>query len=380
MIAQGRAGRVEPDGGQEGKEERCRRRWARQRQRRQDADDGGDDRRPRRGVRRRPGFRSSGSAAVPRGVEPRAGRGGEGAAGGRRESECQGAGRRDAAASGRAGAAGRRSFARSSAAGAKLDAVNKDNLTPLLLAEKPEPPPPPGNNTDPRTYRPKRDSREDVIAARARADGARAERSGASSRRRCRRGDDKKDDEEDGRRRGRSSEEGCLRRAAAAHDVESMSAALSGAGGQPSRAAQRRQPRPQSAIAAAPARSPAPARSQRARSRPRRRRRQPPHRTDAPKHRAWVKQYCVGCHNSRTASPANEPVNLETASLDDLVAARGDVGARAAQAERARDAAAGHAAPDGSRVRRRSRPGSPARSIARWAGQEHTRAATSCIA
>jgi ankyrin repeat protein len=50
------------------------------------------------------------------------------------------------------------------AAGAKLDAVNKDNLTPLLLAEKPEPPPPPGNNTDSRAYRPKRDSREDVIA------------------------------------------------------------------------------------------------------------------------------------------------------------------------------------------------------------------------
>jgi ankyrin repeat protein len=51
------------------------------------------------------------------------------------------------------------------AAGAKLDAVNKDNLTPLQLAEKPEPPPPPGNNTDSRTYRPKRDTREDVIAA-----------------------------------------------------------------------------------------------------------------------------------------------------------------------------------------------------------------------
>ena len=50
-------------------------------------------------------------------------------------------------------------------AGAKFDAVNKDNLTPLQLAEKPEPPPPPGNNTDSRTYRPKRDSREDVIAA-----------------------------------------------------------------------------------------------------------------------------------------------------------------------------------------------------------------------
>ena len=51
------------------------------------------------------------------------------------------------------------------AAGARLDAVNKDNLTPLQLAEKPEPPPPPGNNTDSRAYRPKRNSREEVIAA-----------------------------------------------------------------------------------------------------------------------------------------------------------------------------------------------------------------------
>ncbi len=51
------------------------------------------------------------------------------------------------------------------AAGAKLDATNKDNMTPLQLAEKPEPPPPPGNNTDSRTYRAKRDTREDVIAA-----------------------------------------------------------------------------------------------------------------------------------------------------------------------------------------------------------------------
>lgn len=50
------------------------------------------------------------------------------------------------------------------AAGAKLDAVNKDNLTPLLLAEKPEPPPPPGNNNDSRGWRPRRDSREQVIA------------------------------------------------------------------------------------------------------------------------------------------------------------------------------------------------------------------------
>jgi uncharacterized protein len=50
------------------------------------------------------------------------------------------------------------------AAGARFDTVNKDNLTPLLLAEKPEPPPPPGNNTDSRTWRPRRDSREQVIA------------------------------------------------------------------------------------------------------------------------------------------------------------------------------------------------------------------------
>jgi mono/diheme cytochrome c family protein len=37
------------------------------------------------------------------------------------------------------------------------------------------------------------------------------------------------------------------------------------------------------------------------------------------KYQAWIKQYCISCHNSRTASPANEPVNLETASLTNLV-------------------------------------------------------------
>jgi mono/diheme cytochrome c family protein len=40
---------------------------------------------------------------------------------------------------------------------------------------------------------------------------------------------------------------------------------------------------------------------------------------DAAKYQAWVKQYCVSCHNSKTASPANEPVNLETASLENLL-------------------------------------------------------------
>jgi mono/diheme cytochrome c family protein len=37
------------------------------------------------------------------------------------------------------------------------------------------------------------------------------------------------------------------------------------------------------------------------------------------KYQAWLKQYCINCHNSKTASPANEPVNLETASLTNLV-------------------------------------------------------------
>ena len=68
-----RAGRVEPDRGQEGRKDGARRRRPRQRQRRQDADDGGDRRRPRRGVRRRPGLRASRAAAVPRSVESRAG-------------------------------------------------------------------------------------------------------------------------------------------------------------------------------------------------------------------------------------------------------------------------------------------------------------------
>lgn len=53
------------------------------------------------------------------------------------------------------------------AAGASLDAVDKDNLTPLLLAEKPEPEGRgiPAANTDPDRYRRQQDSKEDVIAA-----------------------------------------------------------------------------------------------------------------------------------------------------------------------------------------------------------------------
>lgn len=41
---------------------------------------------------------------------------------------------------------------------------------------------------------------------------------------------------------------------------------------------------------------------------------------EAAKHRAWLNRNCVGCHNSRNALPADSPVNLETASVDDLLA------------------------------------------------------------
>ena len=50
------------------------------------------------------------------------------------------------------------------AAGGKLDAVNKDNLTPLLLAEKPKKPDP-LDMGDLDVYKPKRNSKEEVIAA-----------------------------------------------------------------------------------------------------------------------------------------------------------------------------------------------------------------------
>jgi len=50
------------------------------------------------------------------------------------------------------------------AAGGKLDAVNKDNLTPLLLAEKPKKPNP-LDMGELDTYKPKRNSKEEVVAA-----------------------------------------------------------------------------------------------------------------------------------------------------------------------------------------------------------------------
>jgi hypothetical protein len=52
-------------------------------------------------------------------------------------------------------------------AGAKTDAVNKDNLTPLQQAEGPDPKPTPleAMMNDPDAYKPKRDTKEAVIAA-----------------------------------------------------------------------------------------------------------------------------------------------------------------------------------------------------------------------
>ena len=42
---------------------------------------------------------------------------------------------------------------------------------------------------------------------------------------------------------------------------------------------------------------------------------------DAKTARTFVNQYCVSCHNTRNAQPASHPVDLEKASLDDVVAA-----------------------------------------------------------
>ena len=105
---QGRAGRVEPDRGEEGAQARCRRRgpWPRQSQPGPHADDGGDERRPRRGVRRRARLRPAERPAFPRGLQPRAVRGDQGAAGRGRQPECQGARWLHAAAPGRERAAG----------------------------------------------------------------------------------------------------------------------------------------------------------------------------------------------------------------------------------------------------------------------------------
>jgi mono/diheme cytochrome c family protein len=41
---------------------------------------------------------------------------------------------------------------------------------------------------------------------------------------------------------------------------------------------------------------------------------------EAAKYRTWLNQNCVGCHSNRVKQPADDPVNLETASVDDVLA------------------------------------------------------------
>ena len=41
---------------------------------------------------------------------------------------------------------------------------------------------------------------------------------------------------------------------------------------------------------------------------------------DAAKYRTWLSQNCVGCHSNRSKNPADDPVNLETASTSDVAA------------------------------------------------------------
>jgi hypothetical protein len=41
---------------------------------------------------------------------------------------------------------------------------------------------------------------------------------------------------------------------------------------------------------------------------------------ESAKYRTWLNQNCVGCHSNRVKQPADDPVNLETASTDNVVA------------------------------------------------------------
>src|SRR3954468_18602096 len=40
---------------------------------------------------------------------------------------------------------------------------------------------------------------------------------------------------------------------------------------------------------------------------------------DAAKHRDWLNKNCVGCHSNKVKQPAEDPINLEAASVDDVV-------------------------------------------------------------
>jgi hypothetical protein len=74
--------------------------------------------------------------------------------------------------------------------------------------------------------------------------------------------------------------------------------------------------RPQTAVTAPPAQSAAPTR---AASQAPAGGQGPSAAAEAAKQRAWLNKYCVGCHNNRSKNPSEDPVNLESASVDDLL-------------------------------------------------------------
>src|SRR5256885_6175208 len=41
---------------------------------------------------------------------------------------------------------------------------------------------------------------------------------------------------------------------------------------------------------------------------------------ESAKYRVWLNQNCVGCHSNRVKQPADDPINLEAASTDNLLA------------------------------------------------------------
>jgi hypothetical protein len=81
--------------------------------------------------------------------------------------------------------------------------------------------------------------------------------------------------------------------------------------------------RPQTTATAPAAQSAAPARAASTASQAPAAGQVPSAAAEAAKQRAWLNKYCVGCHNSRAKNPSEDPVNLESASVDDLLASAG---------------------------------------------------------
>jgi hypothetical protein len=81
--------------------------------------------------------------------------------------------------------------------------------------------------------------------------------------------------------------------------------------------------RPQTTATAPAAQSAAPARAASTASQAPAAGQVPSAAAEAAKQRAWLNKYCVGCHNNRSKNPSEDPVNLETASVDDLLSSAG---------------------------------------------------------